>query len=244
MKLRFILPLIFLFSPLYAIGYNVNFALDAGITECLGGNQIEQNLNVWDDVSNIGKYINYGGLLSADILFLKTQDIEVGLELKRVKLNYLTKEGNIYSNEATSVEFSVLKIPVLYKLSFPLSKTNNLVNSVDIGVGLCFSFIFGDQVYKDEITKDAGNFLYEPYNFGISFKATYTQKIGPGFAFIGLYGDFNFLPYKYATQNNITDIGRTLSISPTIGYTFKIKEDIYQSKITEKNKRIKDIDVR
>lgn len=244
MKHHFFLPFIFLFSPLYAIGYNVNFALDAGVTECLGGKQIEQNLNVWDDFANVGKYINYGGLLSADILFLKTQDIEVGLELKRVKLNYLPKEGNVYSNGATSIEYSLLKIPVLYKISIPLSKTSNLVNSIDIGAGFNASFIIGDEIYKDEVSKDVGKFIYEPYNFGLALKITYNQKIGPGFAFAGLYGDFNFLPYKYSTQNNIIELGRTLSVSPIIGYTFKIKEDLFQSKVTEKNKRIKDIDVR
>lgn len=38
-------------------------------------------------------------------------------------------------------------------------------------------------------------------------------------------------------------IGNILSFSPVLGYTFIIKEDKNLSKITEKNKRIKDISV-
>ena len=243
MNRRFLLLLILLFSPLYAIGYNVNFALDAGLAECLGGKQIEKNLNVWNAFSKAGKFVNYGGIISADILFLDNKDIEVGFELKRVNLNYLSKEGNIYSNGATSIGYSLFRIPILYKVSIPLSKTNDLINSVDIAAGFNASFIIGDETYKDEISADVGKFLYKPYNFGLTLKATYTQKIGPGVAFIGLYGDFNFLPYNYATQNNVVDIGNVMTISPIIGYTFKIKEDTYQSKIKEKSKRIKDIDV-
>lgn len=243
MTRRLTLLLILLISPLYAIGYNVNFSFDAGLAECLGGNQVEKNLNAWNDFSNTGKYVNYGGMVSADILFLKNKDVEVGFEFKRVNLNYLAKDGNIYSNGATTIGYSLFKIPVLYKVSIPLSKTNDLVNSVDIAAGVNASFIMGDESYKDEISADVGKFLYKPYNFGLTLKVTYTQKIGPGVAFVGLYGDFNLLPYNYATQNNVVDIGNVMTISPIIGYTFKIKEDTYQSKIKEKSKRIKDIDV-
>ena len=70
---------------LVALGYNINFALLPGITECLGGDEIELNKNIWETNSQYGKYLTLGGRLSTDIVFSKKFSIETGIEYKNVE---------------------------------------------------------------------------------------------------------------------------------------------------------------
>ena len=53
----------------------------------------------------------------------------------------------------------------------------------------------------------------------------------------------NFIPQGYSIGGRNVKFGNVLTASPVIGYTFLLKEDKGLAKITEKNKRIKDIDV-
>ena len=70
-RFSFVITLVLLFSfkSLFAIGYNVNFELDAGIAECITGDQVKENKNFWEDFENVTDYINVGGMLSVDVVF-------------------------------------------------------------------------------------------------------------------------------------------------------------------------------
>lgn len=240
--LTFLISLFFIF-PLSAAGFKLNFGLTNGFSECTGGKQVQKNVNFWDDFSEFGHYLDYGGFVTADIIFLKDSDIEIGFEYQRTSLNFLSLDGIKYSNGITNISFSQLKIPVLYKFSLPLSKTKAIINSLDFSAGMNFSFILGEQAYKDELTTDVGNFIHNSFNIGLSAKINYSQKLGQGYFFAGIGCDYNLLPYTYQTSINEVNTGRTFSVSPFIGYTFVIKENDYQARITEQSKRITDMDV-
>ena len=81
------------------------------------------------------------------------------------------------------------------------------------------------------------------FDFGAIVKVTYSHKIGPGKFFCGISADINFIQQKYKISGYDVNIGNVLTVAPVIGYTFILKEDKGVAKITEKNKRIKDIDV-
>ena len=131
----------------------------------------------------------------------------------------------------------------MVKYSFILKKTTSVISCLDLAGGVNISYIIGKQYYIDSVTTYMGNFISPVFNVGASVKAVFSHKIGPGKAFAGLRADMNFIPQNYTISSRKMNIGNILSISPVLGYTFIIKEDKNLSKITEKNKRIKDISV-
>lgn len=238
------LLIILFILPLYSLGFDATLSLNAGVTECLGGSQVQKNQNLWDDASNLFDYINAGGLITTDIIFSENMSVETGFGFNKYNLHYTTQEEKVYGNGVIKLNCSIFQIPVLFKYTIPLKKTTETVNGINIAGGINLSYLFPNQTYTDDYTTFIGNFINPSFNVGFTLKATYSAKIGPGKVILGLKSDINFLQQKYAISGQEVNIGNVLSVSPMIGYTFTIKEDKSLSKITEKNKRIKDIDVR
>lgn len=233
-----------LFSfPIFALGYNVNFEFDAGFSECLLSQQIQESRNFWQDFGHFGDYINAGGVISADIVISQNLSFELGMQFKNVQLNYSVADGNLIANGNVKINYPVIQLPLMVKYSFILKKTTSVISSLDLAGGVNISYIIGKQYYIDSVTTYMGNFISPVFNVGASVKAVFSHKIGPGKAFAGLRADMNFIPQNYTISSRKMNIGNILSISPVLGYTFIIKEDKNLSKITEKNKRIKDISV-
>lgn len=230
-------------SSLFAFGYNVNFELDAGLSNCLLGKQIQENKFVWDDFGNIPDYITAGGAITADLVLTQEFSVVGGIRFKNVQLNYLTSDGVEFGNGVIHLQYPVLQIPLMAKYSFAIHKTTEVIDSLDISAGVNISCILGDQTYKDSITTDNRKFISPFVNVGVIARAAFAHRIGPGKAFAGLQADFDCIPQGYAIDGRAVNFGNVLSMSPFIGYTFILKEDKGLAKITEKNKRIKDIDV-
>ena len=142
-----------------------------------------------------------------------------------------------------NLEYPVLQIPLMAKYSFAINKTTEVIDSLDISGGINLTYISGDQTYKDSLTTDIGKFISPFVNVGVMARAAFSHRIGPGKAFAGLQADFDCIPQGYIIAGRDVNFGNVLSVSPFIGYTFILKEDKGLAKITEKNKRIKDIDV-
>ena len=230
-------------TSLFAFGYNVNFELDAGLSNCLLGKQIQENKFVWDDFGNIPDYITAGGAITADLVLTQEFSVVGGIRFKNVQLNYLTSDGVEYGNGVIHLQYPVLQIPLMAKYSFAIHKTTEVIDSLDISAGVNISCILGDQTYKDSLTTDNRKFISPFVNVGVIARAAFAHRIGPGKAFAGLQADFDCIPQGYAIDGRAVNFGNVLSVSPFIGYTFILKEDKGLAKITEKNKRIKDIDV-
>ena len=230
-------------SSLFAFGYNVNFELDAGLSNCLLGKQIQENKFVWDDFGNIPDYITAGGAITADLVLTQEFSVVGGIRFKNVQLNYLTSDGVEFGNGVIHLQYLVLQIPLMAKYSFAIHKTTEVIDSLDISAGVNISCILGDQTYKDSLTTDNRKFISPFVNVGVIARAAFAHRIGPGKAFAGLQADFDCIPQGYAIDGRAVNFGNVLSVSPFIGYTFILKEDKGLAKITEKNKRIKDIDV-
>lgn len=230
-------------SSLFAFGYNVNFELDAGLSNCLLGKQIQENKFVWDDFGNIPDYITAGGAITADLVLTQEFSVVGGIRFKNVQLNYLTSDGVEFGNGVIHLQYPVLQIPLMAKYSFAIHKTTEVIDSLDISAGVNISCILGDQTYKDSLTTDNRKFISPFVNVGVIARAAFAHRIGPGKAFAGLQADFDCIPQGYAIDGRAVNFGNVLSVSPFIGYTFILKEDKGLAKITEKNKRIKDIDV-
>lgn len=230
-------------SSLFAFGYNVNFELDAGLSNCLLGKQIQENKFVWDDFGNIPDYITAGGAITADLVLTQEFSVVGGIRFKNVQLNYLTSDGVEFGNGVIHLQYPVLQIPLMAKYSFAIHKTTEVIDSLDISAGVNISCILGDQTYKDSLTTDNRKFISPFVNVGVIVRAAFAHRIGPGKAFAGLQADFDCIPQGYAIDGRAVNFGNVLSVSPFIGYTFILKEDKGLAKITEKNKRIKDIDV-
>ena len=230
-------------SSLFSFGYNVNFELDAGLSNCLLGKQIQENKFVWDDFGNIPDYITAGGAITADLVLTQEFSVVGGIRFKNVQLNYLTSDGVEFGNGVIHLQYPVLQIPLMAKYSFAIHKTTEVIDSLDISAGVNISCILGDQTYKDSLTTDNRKFISPFVNVGVIARAAFAHRIGPGKAFAGLQADFDCIPQGYAIDGRSVNFGNVLSVSPFIGYTFILKEDKGLAKITEKNKRIKDIDV-
>ena len=230
-------------SSLFAFGYNVNFEMDAGLSNCLLGKQIQENKFVWDDFGNIPDYITAGGAITADLVLTQEFSVVGGIRFKNVQLNYLTSDGVEFGNGVIHLQYPVLQIPLMAKYSFAIHKTTEVIDSLDISAGVNISCILGDQTYKDSLTTDNRKFISPFVNVGVIARAAFAHRIGPGKAFAGLQADFDCIPQGYAIDGRAVNFGNVLSVSPFIGYTFILKEDKGLAKITEKNKRIKDIDV-
>lgn len=241
MKKLFILVLFFMNFPLFSIGFNANFELGAGIAENIGSNQIEKNINIWENFNEFGKYLNLSCSASADVVFTQNMVVEAGVKYKNINLNYITEKK--YANDNVNINFSVIQMPILFKYSIPIIKTVDIISSINIAGGINLSVIAGKQTYTDSLTKDIGNFVSPIFDFGAIVKVTYSHKIGPGKFFCGISADINFIQQKYKISSYDVNIGNVLTVAPVIGYTFILKEDKGVAKITEKNKRIKDIDV-
>lgn len=233
--------LFFISIPFYSLGFNANFAFVPGITECFFGEQVETNKNVWDDFENPLKYISFGGRLTADVILNQKFSIESGLEYKNINLNYIAKDNNLYANGQVNINYSALQLPILFKYSIAIKKTTSVIDSLNIALGPTVSYIMSNQTYKDELTTTAGSFLNPFLNAGLELDVTFSHVLGPGKLFIGLKTDFSFIPLSYKISGNQVNLGCVLSGAPLIGYTFIIQEDKNLTKITEKNKRIKDI---
>ena len=230
-------------SSLFSFGYNVNFELDAGLSNCLLGKQIQENKFVWDDFGNIPDYITAGGAITADLVLTQEFSVVGGIRFKNVQLNYLTSDGVEFGNGVIHLQYPVLQIPLMAKYSFAIHKTTEVIDSLDISAGVNISCILGDQTYKDSLTTDNRKFISPFVNVGVIARAAFAHRIGPGKAFAGLQADFECIPQGYVIDGRAVNFGNVLSVSPFIGYTFILKEDKGLAKITEKNKRIKDIDV-
>lgn len=228
---------------LFAIGYNVNFELDAGISECLFGEQVKENKNFWQDIGNFGNFINAGGAVTVDLVFTHNLSAVTGIQFKSIQLNYEVIDGNEYGNDSIHLKYPVLQIPIMAKYRFILNKTTEIIDSIDVAAGINLSYIIAKQSYKDSLTTAMGNFISIPFNVGLSASAVFSHKIGIGKAYVGLKADMNFIPQGYSIGGRNVKFGNVLTASPVIGYTFLLKEDKGLAKITEKNKRIKDIDV-
>ena len=229
----------------FALGYNVNFGLGAGITECVGGKSVQKNVNLWDDEGgDFLKYLSYGGSITADIVVTDRFSVEAGLAYKMHNLNYITSDDRLYGNGFCQVNYSKIQLPILAKFRYPLTKSSEVLTSIDFGIGVNISHNLPNQVYSDSETNDYGQFLAPTINVGAILQAVYTYKIGPGRAFAGIQADINFIPQEYTMNSRKVNIGNGFSISPVIGYTFVIKEDKDIAKISEINTRIKDMDVK
>ena len=230
-------------SSLFAFGYNVSFELDAGNSNCLLGKQIQENKFFWDDFGNISAYITAGGAITAELVLTQEFSVVGGIRFKNVQLNYLTSEGEEYGNGVIHLKYPVIQIPLMAKYSFAIHKTTEVIDSLDISGGINISCILGEQTYIDSLTTDNRKFISPFVNIGVMVRSAFSHRIGPGKAFAGLQAEFDCLPQGYAIDRRDVNLGNVLSVSPFIGYTFILKEDKFLAKITEKNKRIKDIDV-
>lgn len=237
-----ILFIITIFFPIYSLGYNVNFELDAGFAGNLFSNQVEKNITAFENFDKISDFLNAGGTISGDVVVTQNISAEVGIQFQNVVLNYSTSKE--FGNGNIKLNYPVLKVPVLFKYTLPLSKTIDKENYLNLAMGINLSYVIGNQSYKDDITTYVGNFVSPKIDCGVTLKATFVQKFGPGKAYIGLRADMNVIPQGYKIGEKDFSYGNIFTVAPVIGYTFSIKEDKGLSKITEKNKRIKDIDVK
>lgn len=239
---KVLLAFLILFVPfsLVALGYNINFAFLPGITECLGGDEVGSNKNIWEADSQYGKYLSLGGRLSTDIVFSKKFSIETGIEYKNVNLNYSTNSDSLYSNGLVNLNYSVFQLPILFKYSIPIKEQASVISSVNISFGPVFSVISPFQVYKDELTTYSGNFISPLYNAGLEADLSYSHALGTGKILIGIKCDYNFIKQGYKISGNDISFGNTLTVSPLIGYAFVLFEDKSQTHRKEKNRRIKD----
>ena len=73
-KQLFLILFSFLAFRIFAIGYNTNFELGAGLSECLFSDQIEQNKNFWNNFGKAGQYFTEFCGVSADIIFNQTNE--------------------------------------------------------------------------------------------------------------------------------------------------------------------------
>jgi len=243
-RISILITSLFLFlMPLSAVGYNVNFAVLPGISECCFGQQVETNKNFWDGSSKPVEYFSFGGRISCDVIFTQNMILETGLEYKNTNLNFVTKDVQTYANGEVNLNYSVFQLPILFKYSVPIKKTTSVINSVNVAFGPTLSFIAPNQAYKDDLTTGIQNFISPSTNIGLELDLTYTHVLGPGKILVGLKTDYNLVQASYKISGKEVGIGSTFSFAPMIGYTFIIKEDKIQTKVTEKNKRIKDIAV-
>jgi hypothetical protein len=125
----------------------------------------------------------------------------------------------------------------------PLKNTTSVINSINVAFGPVLSFIAPNQSYKDDLTTNISNYISPSTNIGLELDLTYTHVLGPGKILVGIKTDYNLVQASYKISGKEVGIGSTFSFAPMIGYTFIIKEDKIQTKVTEKNKRIKDIAV-
>lgn len=244
---RFLLSVFLLFSfltPCAAIGININFGLGSGIGECFGGGNVQKNENFWDSGKNFIDYTNPQAYITTDIVFTELFSLETGFAFRTMNLHYTTTEGNIYGNGVCHLNYSTIQLPILAKFVIPIRKTTELVNSINLSGGINVSFNLEKQVYSDSLTNYYGKFINPFVNVNASLQAVYSHRVGPGRIFAGLQTDINFIPVKYLLDNRTVNIGNIFTVTPVIGYTFIIVEDKHQSKVTEKNKRIRDIEVR
>lgn len=239
----FITILFLLLLPLNSVGYNANIALIPGISECFFGEQVESNKNVWDGVSKPVQYFSLGGRITVDFIFTQNIGLETGFEYKNTNLNFVTKNKNTYADGEVNLNYSVFQLPVLFRYSIPLKKSASVISSFNVAGGPTLSFICPNQSYKDEHTTSIQNFINPLVNVGMELDLTYSHVIGPGKIFLGIKTDYNFINSKYKIDGKDVCFGHAFSFAPVIGYTFIFKEDKHQSKVTEKNKRIKDIAV-
>lgn len=229
--------------PLHSIGYSVNFEFSPAISKTLWGNTVEKNINFWNKDSKFNQSFSLGGLISCDVIFSERISLESGITFRNTNLNYSTINGDEFGNGNIYLKYSLLQIPVLFKYSIPLKKTTSVIDSLNIAGGLVLDYIAPNQSYRDETTTFVGFFLNPFVNCDIEMDVSYTHKIGTGKAIIGLRTDLSFIPSKYKISGREVKIGNLFSISPFIGYSFILKEDLIQAKKTEKNKRIRDISV-
>ena len=239
-----ICALIFFLLPCSAIGFNVNLGLNSGLAESLGGKTVQKNINVWEAENNYIDYFSSGAYITTDLVFTQLFYVELGLAYKNLNLHYITTDENIYSNDMCHLNYSVIQIPVTANYIYQIQKSADIIDGISFGAGLNFSLNVAKQVYTDSLTKYYGKFISPNFNVGATLKATYLRKLGPGYAFAGLSSDINFIPNNYSISGQKVNLGNTLTVSPVIGYKFIIHEDKNLAKITEKNKRISDIDVR
>lgn len=243
-NLILLIILLSLLTPCTALGFNINISLGSGMSECLGGQNLQKNLNFWDSGKNFIDYTNPQAYITTDIVFTELFSLETGFAFRTMNLHYTTTEGNLYGNGVCNLNYSTVQLPILAKFVIPIKKTTELVNSINLSVGVNVSFNLEKQVYSDSLTNFYGKFINPVVNFGALLQAVYSHKIGPGRAFAGIQADINFIPVTYYLGNRKVNIGNVLTITPVIGYSFIIVEDKHQSKVTEKNKRIRDIEVR
>ena len=244
---RFLLSVFLLLSfltPCAAIGININFGFGSGMGECFGGENVQKNVNFWNSGKNFVDYTNPQAYITTDIVFTELFSLETGFAFRTMNLHYTTNEDNIYGNGVCHINYSRIQLPILAKFVIPIRKTTELVNSINLSGGINISFNLEKQVYSDSLTNFYGKFINPVVNFGVLLQAVYSHKIGPGRAFAGIQADINFIPVTYYLGNRKVNIGNVLTITPVIGYSFIIVEDKHQSKVTEKNKRIRDIEVR
>lgn len=231
-------------SQLFALGYNVNFGLGIGLTESLFSNQIKENVNFLDDIYNSTDYIDTLSSITGDIVVNENIAFETGFYYKTEKLNFLLIDKKQYGDGNVNIIANKLQIPVMFKYSYPIKKTTEIINKVDFGIGIGFTSMVSKQMYSDVKTNYYGNFINPPLNVDITGKVTYSHRIGPGIAFAGVKADFSLIQTKYAINEKQLNMGNCFSVAPIIGYSFTIKEDNSISKKIEKNKRIKDIIVK
>lgn len=229
--------------PLAALGYNVNFAFIPGLSGCFFGNQVETNKTFLDGSRGFTNYFTMGGRISADIIFNSNMAVESGIEYKNVNLNFATKSGDEYSNGEVNLNYSLFQVPVMFKYYIPITKTTSVINSFNIAFGPAISVITPRQSYKDDLTTSFQSFINPRINAGLELDLNYTHVVGPGKILVGLKFDYSFIPLDYSISGRKVGVGNAFSFAPMIGYTFIIKEDKKLSKVTEKNKRIKDIAV-
>ena len=230
-------------SCITAVGYKVNFGLDTGITECLGGSNVQKNVNFWDEQNDISEFLNYGGFITADIVISERFSVESGFSYKMKNQNFYT-EDILYGNGLCQINYSRIEMPILAKIVFPIKKTSQILNSIDFGFGINISLNFANQAYSDSEINYNGYFLTPVMNLGVLLQSTYTHKLGPGRIFAGIQADIDFIQQSYSINTRKVNLGNVFTVSPVIGYTFIIKENKKLAKITEKNKRIIDLEVK
>lgn len=234
---------IFVSLPSYSLGLNINLKSQTGITECLFSKQIDNNLIFWNDIDNFSNYITSGGTLSGDIIFTQEISFETGITYLNKNLSYLCANNNEFGNGSVYINYSEFQIPLILNYSIPIKKTTEVISRIVLGAGFNVSANFGSQSYKDNITTHVGKFISPNFNLEAVVQSYYSHKIGPGRVFAGISCSMGLIQSNYKINNKLVNFGNTFFVTPIIGYTFIIYEDKGLSKITEKNKRIKDIDV-
>lgn len=203
---------------------------------------MEKILNFWQDVVNIVNYVNFSTGTSEDIIFNQKIAIEAVIKYKMVNLNYTSHK--MYATKPVHINFPIIQIPVLFKCSIPIRKTVSTVSAITFAGGINSSFVVGKQNYADSLSRDIGNFSSPKFDIGMTVEAIYSYKIGLDCLFLGIKADINILQQKYKISGHGFNIGNIVTVSPVLGYTFILREDKELEKINEKNKHIKDIDVK